>query len=91
MSGYVRTRASTRSRRSRSTSTTARSGVAQALAAEGIRPPAESVRSEEWVNALPYDDPAPTETDLALRARRRAWRPSLDDGTQQVRVGRHRP
>ena len=35
--------------------------------AEGIRPPAESVRSEEWVNALPYDDPAPTETDLALR------------------------
>ena len=59
--------------------------VAQALAAEGIRPPAESVRSEEWVNALPYDDPAPTETDLALRTET-GLAPSLDDGTQEVRV-----
>ncbi len=59
--------------------------VAQALAADGIRPPAESVRSEEWVNALPYDDPAPTETDLALRTET-ALAPSLDDGTQEVRV-----
>jgi len=59
--------------------------VAQALAAEGLRPPPESVRSEEWVNALPYDDPAPTETDLALRTET-GMAPGLEDGTQVVRV-----
>jgi Ca-activated chloride channel family protein len=59
--------------------------VAQALAAQGLRPPAESVRSEEWVNALPYDDPAPTEADLALRTET-GLAPRLDDGTQVVRV-----
>ena len=59
--------------------------VAQALVAEGLRPPAESVRSEEWVNALPYDDPAPTESDLALRTET-GMAPALDDGTQEVRV-----
>jgi Ca-activated chloride channel family protein len=59
--------------------------IAQALVAEGIRPPAESVRSEEWVNALPYDDPAPTETDLALRTES-GMAAGLDDGTQRVRV-----
>jgi Ca-activated chloride channel homolog len=59
--------------------------VAQALAAEGLRPPAASVRSEEWVNALPYDDPAPTETDLALGTET-GPAAGLDDGTQEVRV-----
>ena len=59
--------------------------VAQALVAQGLRPPAESVRSEEWVNALPYDDPAPTEADLALRTES-GMAPALDDGTQEVRV-----
>jgi Ca-activated chloride channel family protein len=59
--------------------------VAQALVAQGLQPPAESVRSEEWVNALPYDDPAPTETDLALRTET-GMAPRLDDGTQEVRV-----
>ena len=59
--------------------------VAQALVAEGLRPPAESVRAEEWVNALPYDDPAPTETDLALRTET-GMAPASADGTQEVRV-----
>ena len=43
------------------------------------------MRSEEWVNALPYDDPAPTEADLALRTET-GMAPALDDGTQEVRV-----
>ena len=51
----------------------------------GPSAPAESVRSEEWVNALPYDDPAPTESDLALRTETE-MAPALDDGTQEVRV-----
>ncbi len=42
--------------------------VAQAFVAEGVRPPSESVRAEEWVNAFDYGDPAPTEADLAVRA-----------------------
>jgi Ca-activated chloride channel family protein len=59
--------------------------IAQTLVAQGMRPPPASVRSEEWVNALPYDDPAPTESDLALRTET-AMAPSLRDGTQEVRV-----
>ena len=41
--------------------------IAQAYAAQGTRPPSESVRAEEWVNAFAYGDPAPTEADLAVR------------------------
>jgi Ca-activated chloride channel family protein len=58
--------------------------VAQALVADGYRPPPESVRSEEWVNALPYDDPAPTQTDLALRTE--TGLSATEEGTQEVRV-----
>ena len=41
--------------------------IAQAYVAQGTRPPSESVRAEEWVNAFAYGDPAPTEADLAVR------------------------
>lgn len=61
-------------------------GVARALLSDGYAVPAASVRPEEWVNALPYGDPAPTDTDLALSAES-GIAPTLDDGTQVVRVG----
>lgn len=59
--------------------------VAQAMVAEGQRPPAESVRVEEWVNAFDYGDPAPTEGDLDVRAES-GVRSSDEPGTQVVRV-----
>lgn len=43
-------------------------GVARALLAAGERVPAAAIRPEEWVNAFPYDDPAPTDQDLAVTA-----------------------
>ncbi|MCW2815254.1 MAG: hypothetical protein JWN84_2709 [Nocardioides sp.] len=61
-------------------------GVARALLADGYDVPAASVRPEEWVNALPYADPAPTGTDLGLVAET-GPAPTLDDGTQVVRIG----
>lgn len=61
-------------------------GVARTLLHQGHLPPAESVRVEEWVNAMEYTDPAPTGTDLGI-ATETAYAPSLDDGTQVVRVG----
>lgn len=60
--------------------------VARGLLTDGYAVPSESVRPEEWINALPYDDPAPTDTDLGLVAES-GIAPSLDDGTQVVRVG----
>jgi Ca-activated chloride channel family protein len=41
---------------------------------------------EEWVNAFDYGDPAPTDGDLGLTAET-GLAPSLDDGTQLVRLG----
>jgi Ca-activated chloride channel family protein len=61
-------------------------GVARALLSDGYPVPPESVRPEEWVNSLSYDDPAPTDADLALSAES-GLAPTLDDGTQVVRVG----
>ncbi|MDO9455202.1 von Willebrand factor type A domain-containing protein [Nocardioides sp.] len=61
-------------------------GVARALLSDGYAVPAASVRPEEWVNAVPYDDPAPTDADLGLVAES-GLAPTLDDGTQVVRVG----
>ena len=58
--------------------------IAQAYAAQGTRPPSESVRAEEWVNAFAYGDPAPTEGDLAVRTES-GVRPEAD-GAQLVRV-----
>ena len=61
-------------------------GVAQSLLDQGFRPPPASVRVEEWVNAMEYDDPAPTDSDLGVLAES-GMAPGLDDGTQLVRVG----
>lgn len=64
--------------------------VAQALVAQGQRPPAASVRAEEWVNAFVYGDPAPTDAALAVTAES-GVRPfdgtSDESGGQVVRVG----
>ena len=66
VSGYVDAASDPQST-SRSTSTTAPYRIAQAYVAQGTRPPSESVRAEEWVNAFAYGDPAPTEADLSVR------------------------
>jgi Ca-activated chloride channel family protein len=60
--------------------------VAQAMVAQGQRPPADSVRAEEWVNAFDYGDPAPTEAALAVRAESgvRAYDAPDSPMTQQV-------
>ena len=60
--------------------------VARGLLTEGYPVPPASVRPEEWVNALDYDDPASTDADLGLTTDS-GLAPSLDDGTQVVRVG----
>src|SRR5690242_20553441 len=59
--------------------------VAQAMAAQGQRPPTASVRPEEWVNAFSYGDPAPTDADLAVTAES-GVRPGAEGG-ELVRVG----
>ncbi|WP_188111331.1 vWA domain-containing protein [Nocardioides antri] len=61
-------------------------GVARTLLRDGYRVPRASIRVEEWVNAFDYDDPAPTDADLGLTTET-GTTPSLDDGTQLVRVG----
>ena len=61
-------------------------GVACNLLQQGYRVPKAGIRVEEWVNAYPYDDPAPTDADLGLTAET-GLAPTLDDGTQLVRVG----
>ena len=60
-------------------------GVARTLLEQGLLPPAESIRVEEWVNALPVTDQPPTAGDLAVTTESGSA-PSLDDGTQLVRV-----
>jgi len=59
--------------------------VARTLLDQGAAVPPESIRAEEWVNAFTYDDPEPTDADLAITAETGAS-PSLDDGTELVRV-----
>ncbi|GAA4687691.1 vWA domain-containing protein [Nocardioides nanhaiensis] len=59
-------------------------GVARTLLAQGLVPPAASIRVEEWVNAMPYADPAPTDADLGVRTEAVAA-PGSED-TQLVRV-----
>ena len=61
-------------------------GVARTLLSDGYPVPAASIRVEEWINALPYADPAPTGADLGLVVES-GVAPTLDDGTQVVRVG----
>jgi Ca-activated chloride channel family protein len=61
-------------------------GVACNLLKEGYRVPKAGIRVEEWINAYSYDDAAPTDADLGLTAET-GVAPTLDDGTQVVRVG----
>lgn len=60
--------------------------VARTFLQSGTLPPRESVRTEEWVNALGSDQPAPTGADLGVRVDG-AVAPFTDDGTLLVRVG----
>jgi Ca-activated chloride channel family protein len=60
--------------------------VGRTLLRSGHRPPPASIRPEEWVNAQPYADPAPTRADLAISASTGAA-PALADGTRLVRLG----
>jgi Ca-activated chloride channel homolog len=58
-------------------------GVARSLLGQGFRPPPASIRVEEWINAMEYDDSAPTDADLGVLAES-GLRSSA--GTQLVRV-----
>ena len=60
-------------------------GVARSLLEQGYRPPPASVRVEEWVNAMEYDDPAPTEADLGVVTESGPGA-GPDEATQLVRV-----
>jgi Ca-activated chloride channel family protein len=60
--------------------------VANELLSLGHRPPAASIRPEEWINAFEYGYPAPTDTDLGAYVDGAAA-PSTADGTQLIRVG----
>ncbi len=61
--------------------------LARSSLSQGYPVPPASVRPEEWVNALPYDETqVPTsDADLSLVGES-GPAPSLDDGTQVVRV-----
>ncbi|MEZ0577600.1 von Willebrand factor type A domain-containing protein [Nocardioides sp. MH1] len=61
-------------------------GVARSLLRDGYRVPPASVRVEEWVNAFAYADAPPTGGDLGITTET-GLAPSLEDGTQLVRVG----
>lgn len=60
--------------------------VAHAMVAQGVAPDPDSIRVEEWVNSLAYDDPAPEGTALGLHVETGAA-PRAQDGTALVRVG----
>src|SRR3954462_1909117 len=59
--------------------------VAKTLLGQGVRPPAASVRPEEWVNSFDYGDPAPEDDALAVRSET-GLDPAAEDGTELVRV-----
>jgi Ca-activated chloride channel homolog len=59
--------------------------IAKTLLAQGVRPPAASVRAEEWVNSFDYGDPAPEDDALAVRAETGVDE-GAEDGTELVRV-----
>jgi Ca-activated chloride channel family protein len=60
--------------------------VANELLSTGHRPPAASIRPEEWINAFEYGYAPPTDTDLGVYVDGAAA-PSTADGTQLIRVG----
>lgn len=60
--------------------------VAHAMLAEGLRPPPESIRVEEWVNYFAYADPPAEDAALGLHVDT-GVAPRAEDGTALVRVG----
>jgi len=60
--------------------------IGRTFLTQGQLPPADSVRTEEWVNAFGYDYPAPTEGDLGVTIDG-APAPFTDDGTELLRIG----
>ncbi|MGH9271958.1 MAG: YfbK domain-containing protein [Ilumatobacteraceae bacterium] len=60
--------------------------VAQAFLDEGTRPDPDAIRTEEWLNAFDYGDPAPTEDALGVTVEA-GPAPRADDGTALVRIG----
>lgn len=60
--------------------------VGRTLLSEGMLPPPESIRVEEWVNAYDYNQDAPIDQDLGISVEQ-AVSPSTSDGTQLVKVG----
>ena len=76
-----------RGRRSRSTSTPGRTASPATCSTRATGSRRSAIRVEEWVNAFDYDDPAPTDVRPRPGHRDAAMAPSLDDGTQLVRVG----
>ncbi len=60
--------------------------VASELLSSGHRPPAASIRPEEWVNAYDYGYPAPSDTDLGVYVDG-GTAPSTAGGIRLIRVG----
>ena len=60
--------------------------IGRTFLTEGQRPPADSVRTEEWVNAFGYGYPAPKQGDLGVTVDG-APAPFAEDGTQLLRIG----
>lgn len=53
-------------------------GIARTLLEQGQQVPPASIRAEEWINAQPYDDPAPTDDDLGVTSTT-VQHPGLDE------------
>ncbi|MBA3281673.1 MAG: von Willebrand factor type A domain-containing protein, partial [Acidimicrobiia bacterium] len=60
--------------------------VGRTFLAEGTLPPPESVRTEEWVNALGSDQPAPTDGELGVAVTGARWDLG-QQGSHLLRVG----
>ncbi len=60
--------------------------VARTLLEQGLRPPKESVRVEEWVYSFDYHDEAPTEQDLGITVEQGPVT-GAGEATRLVRVG----
>ena len=59
--------------------------VARTLLQDGYPVPPASIRAEEWINAMAYDDEAPTDSDLGLSTD--SWDAPTLPGAEVVRVG----
>ncbi|CCH75031.1 putative secreted protein (fragment) [Nostocoides australiense Ben110] len=61
--------------------------VARTFLRDGYRPPAESIRVEEWINAFDYGDPAPIGKDAVRVGAESGVSPYGAPGTALVRIG----